>query len=260
VLLALGAVLAVPFTTAHALLLYRLLYHIGHHGQPLTDPSLLVAAAVSVVSGLPALGAALAFLDWARASRALRHVISRASLRTFAGVDYRLIEGDRVALFTSGFWRPRVYVTTAAVESMSPEVQHAALLHEQAHLRAADTRWRLALALLEGAFLGLPPVRRHLDALVLQSEVAADRRALAMGAGRRPLFDAVVMAASSRGPVAALTGGCVVPRLEQLADPGAAAAPVPRSGLVAVSAWALAVPVLSHTLLLAGGLCALSLT
>jgi len=255
ILLALAAVVLVPLATAHAFFFHVVFVESHHVAQPSIDPGLGVLTLVSLLASFPVMGALVSLVRLSRASRRLRQVTGNARERERGGIAYRRIEGNEVALFTAGFWRPRIYATVGAEEAMPAAVFRAALLHEQAHVEAADTRWRHALVAIESAFGLLPPVRRSLQALVLRGEMTADERAIVNGAAPRDLFEAVVLAASVSGPVSPLAGVGSTPRLCRLANPGEAVQAVPWPGALSIVAWAVGIPVAGHALVLAGFLC-----
>lgn len=80
----------------------------------------------------------------------------------------------------------------------------ASEMHERAHQRWHDVAWRFALAILDTAFQPLSWTRQAIDGLRLECEIAADRKALAAGAGREHLFDALVAASGNALPAGAV--------------------------------------------------------
>lgn len=148
----------------------------------------------------------------------------------------------------AGARRPRIVVSTAALERLTPAQLAAALHHEQAHQAAGD-RWRRALLLL------LPDALpgwhwRTFDTLWTHyAEWAADRAAAAGGHGRA-LDLAEALLAVARGParrppleelVPGLTGNAqeLAERVNRLLTAPAPAPPVGGWGWTRPAVWAL---------------------
>lgn len=160
---------------------------------------------------------------------------ARQNLRSFpfteveiTGVSVRVFSAPDPLAFTSGFVRPRIYISTAAHWHLSQGQLHAAVLHERAHVEFGDTRTALVLAIACGTFGRVPPLGQLIDRQQTRLELRADARALESGASRHDLFEAIARCAASPGP--ALTGADIHLRLRALAaddrprgyeDPGA---------------------------------------
>jgi len=148
--------------------------------------------------------------------------------------------------------RPRIYISSAAESTLSPDGLHAALLHERAHCERGDLLRRQFFHGVERAFGRLPGVRASIDAQLLRSERHADEAALAAGADRRALFDAIVAAASG-GPIGAapLSSGAVLPRLEALAGVPESTQDTEWRALLAIAGWLVLPPLAGHLAVLA---------
>ena len=86
----------------------------------------------------------------------------------------RVIEGSPNPAFTTGWWRPRVYVAADLATRLTlPELQ-AVLAHEAEHLRRRDPLRLFALRCLAGVLFWLPAIRRLVDDLADDAEIAAD--------------------------------------------------------------------------------------
>lgn len=252
VALAFASIFVVPLATAHTLMLHVAFVEIGHVARPEMDPGVGALVLLTLAAALPAGGTFVALVRWQRASRRLQALTAAAVPASLNGLPYYRVPGDTIAVFTAGLRRPRVFVSGTAERALSRPALAAALMHERAHVERGDTRWRAILAAVEGGLAWLPGVRRYLGALAVQSELAADSAAVARGASRLDLFDALVVASTVAGPVASLTGGAVTIRLARLADPAMPERPAPRFGALLIAAWGLVVPLLPHLLLFAG--------
>jgi Zn-dependent protease with chaperone function len=101
-----------------------------------------------------------------------------------------LVSGAGDMAFTSGLWRPRVYVGEGLLARLAPAELEAVLLHEATHVRQRDPL-RIALGDLVSTLLWFLPALRDLQAhLALQLEVEADQEAISQ-VGRQPLAGAL---------------------------------------------------------------------
>lgn len=132
------------------------------------------------------------------------------------GAAVQLFVSSKSIAFASGLRRPRIYLSTGALQHLSPGQLRAALLHERAHLEYSDTRTVFVLA-LSRALLGRMPVA---DAFICREqsrlELRADSRAIELGANRADLFDAIVRCSPSPEP--SVTGAGTHERLRALAS------------------------------------------
>lgn len=250
----LAALFGVPVLTLHAFAA-----HLGGAVSvrgPGDDPGLLNILALNGAAFVPGLLAVSALVRWWKGAMAVSALRGAGRRATEDGIHFTVVPLGRPLVFVAGWRRPAIVVSEAAVERMTPAMLRAALLHEDAHRRAGDHRWRAGVAMVRSAFGFLPGVGTLADAVVLRSEFAADREALAQGAGRRPLFEAVVLCADAGLAAPALSGGAVEARLARIADPAAKATEnLPGLPLAAAGAWAMGLPVAAHVLLFAGILC-----
>lgn len=94
--------------------------------------------------------------------------------------------------FCAGLLRPRIYLSTGALERLSREELRAVLAHEAHHAACRDPlRLLLARALGEGLFF-LPAMRRIGRHYATAAELAADEAAVRTGGGRQPLASAML--------------------------------------------------------------------
>jgi len=111
---------------------------------------------------------------------------SRRALRALAVVEERTVKGQRVRViddpkpvaFCAGLLRPRIYVSTGTLATLSDLELDAVVAHERHHARLRDPlRILLARALADG-LLFLPVLRPLSDRYAALAELAADRAAV----------------------------------------------------------------------------------
>lgn len=239
--------LAAPFVTLHALVVHG--STTPHDGGMawLRDPGLGIVVALTVAAALPLLGLSLALAEWRRACRGLRQLKTAATRRMSRGIEYWQFPADSVTVFVAGAIRPRIYVSSVAERTLSPDALHAALLHERAHCERGDVLRRQFLHGVDRAFGRLPGVRAGIDTHLLLSERRADEAALAAGADQRALFDAIVAAASGSPPGAApLSSGMALPRLEALTGGQEPRTEFAWQGPLAIAGWLVLPPLAAH--------------
>lgn len=223
VLLALIGVITAPLVTAHPVT-QHLLAEGGHRLPRELEDGVVLALLMLVGASLVPLGnLALQARRWLPALVAARALRASSEPRVDGGIAYRLLPVDGVVFMTTGVLRPHIYASSGAQKLLAPEAFRAALLHEREHQRRRHATWRMALTALDRAFRPLPVVRRGLDGMALECELAADRAALAAGARPVHLFDAIVAANGGlTGPsgIGLATTG-TLQRLAILAEPGA---------------------------------------
>lgn len=254
-LLAFFAAIALPITTGHALFL-----HVDSmQAAPLSliaDPVALGLVALSAAAAVPLARMASAVWLSRDARRALRRLRDLGQPGRLEGVSYVELPSDDVLLFKTGA-RPTIYATAGAVRRLPPGPFRAALLHEEAHIRMHDVRSLTLLSVAEHGWRVVPGVVELFGSLRLGIERRADEAALARGASRTDLFDAIVTASSARGHVAGLSNVGVEARLRWLAEGYQASPMVPRRGVATLIATSVASPALAHGLLWIGVLCGL---
>jgi beta-lactamase regulating signal transducer with metallopeptidase domain len=163
-----------PSTTSHRIVIL---------GQRLSYPAANVAAIV--VLGLALVGAvvvSLALIGAARELTASRRLSRRLSVaRPLPGTDALVVDGERPHAFCAGLLRPRVYVTSGAVDILDHQALEAVLGHERHHARRRDPL-RLAIGRVMARALFFLPAMTHLtrrgEAL---AEIGADESAVAPG-------------------------------------------------------------------------------
>ncbi|MBI3793050.1 MAG: M56 family metallopeptidase [Gemmatimonadetes bacterium] len=100
-------------------------------------------------------------------SRAAEHAgLARSNLR--------VIHGSPNPAFTTGWWRPRVYVAADLGTRLTEPELEAVLAHEAEHLRRRDPLRLFALRCLADVLFWLPAIRRLVDDLADEAEITAD--------------------------------------------------------------------------------------
>ena len=184
------------------------------------DPLFLVETAGAVVV---AAWAVVALVLMGRSAALARDLTGAAVRGSIAGVECRLIPGSRPRAFVAGVMRPSVFVTTGAIDVLTPDELRAVVLHETHHARTlAPVRAALVDA-WRGAGRRVPWLAAKLAARLAAIEIDADRFALSGGVARRHLASALVKLEASPGSVGFNGGGDG--RLRALLDEAASPAP-----------------------------------
>jgi Zn-dependent protease with chaperone function len=135
-----------------------------------------------------------------RLSRGLR-VMHRIEL---AGQRLSVIDDDHPQAFCLGYLGPQIFVSTGALEQLSPEELRAVVAHEAHHAGRRDPlRLLVGRAVAEALFF-LRPLRRMVTRYAELSELAADEAAV-RDAGTQPLASALLSFGEHRTP-AGVTG------------------------------------------------------
>ncbi len=186
-------VLALGVSTVHVAPAQAHRLDIG--GLRFTYPA--VNAAAVILLAFAALGAAVLLVTGRAAWRQLR--AHRRLVRTLpvAGAlpDHpavAVVAAEAPLAFCAGWLRPRVYVSTAAVERLSGPELRAVLAHEHQHLRLRDPL-RLAVGrVLCQALFFLPVLRPLHDRYGEVSELTADAAAVAAAGATAPVASAML--------------------------------------------------------------------
>jgi BlaR1 peptidase M56 len=171
-----------------------------------------INAAATILLALAALGAAVLIVTLRAAWRQVR--AHRRLVRTLpvAGSlpdhpTVRVIDAAAPMAFCAGWLRPRVYVSTAALERLSDGELQAVLAHEHDH-RARRDPLRLAVSrVLSQALFFLPVLRPLHDRYGDVAELTADAAALeASGGAAAPVASAMLaFGASESGDVVGIS-------------------------------------------------------
>ena len=202
VLLALGAVGLIGASTAVATAAASVHHDPrGAHdvvilGGQFTYPAVNAAAVVLLV--LAALGLAvvtiLVLATW-RQLRAYRHFVG--DVRVLGPLpghpDVTVIADQTPQAFCAGYLRPRIYVSSGALELLAPEELAAVVLHEKHHLSARDPLRLGCARVLSEALFFLPALRPLGDRYSELAEQRADEAAImAAGGATAPLASALL--------------------------------------------------------------------
>jgi Zn-dependent protease with chaperone function len=180
--------------------------HVSHAisllGQRLTYPT--ANAGAIVVTALAVVGLAMAT---AAASRAIHELLaSRSLMRALASRPRRrfdeawLIEDTRPQAFCAGLLRPRVYVSSGALEVLDSLALCAVLAHEHQHARRRDPLRLAAARVLTAGLFFVPGLRRLIQRQRALAELGADEAAvLSAGGDRSALAEAMLSFAAVDG-------------------------------------------------------------
>lgn len=121
------------------------------------------------------------------------------------GAPVTVVDSARAQAFCAGLLRPRLYVSTAAIELLSPRELHAVIAHEAHHRDCRDPLRILAARVLADAFFFAPALRRLGERYRQLAELAADEAAAA-SAGASALASALLCFGERRGEASAVVG------------------------------------------------------
>ena len=130
-----------------------------------------------------------------RAQRRSRAVLAASRPRRRADGAF-VVDGAEALAFCAGLVRPRVYVTTGAIDALTLDQLHAVLAHEDHHRRRRDPMRLVTLRVLAEAFYFLPALAASAERYAALAEVAADAAAV-RNAGRPAVAGALIAFAPS---------------------------------------------------------------
>jgi Zn-dependent protease with chaperone function len=134
-------------------------------------------------------GLAFATFDRLRAARRHAHIMRALPLETPSTIDpvsvaarhigldparVRVVDGLPNPAFTTGWWRPRVYVARDLSHRLSADELSAVLAHEAEHVRRRDPLRLFTLRFLASVLFWLPAIRRLVEDLADETEITAD--------------------------------------------------------------------------------------
>jgi Zn-dependent protease with chaperone function len=181
-------------------------HHVSVFGQPIAYPSANLAALVVLV--LAALGLIVTLLAVAAAAR--EAVAARRFARRLARLDPRprngalVVDGAHPQAFCAGLLRPRVYISTGALEILDSRALDAVLEHERHHARRRDPLRLAAGRVLARALFFLPwldELARHQEML---AELGADENAIVAHPSNRAALARAMMSFSESADGAAV--------------------------------------------------------
>lgn len=212
------------------------------HGE--VEPSGLLLVALAAFDAVVVARATTALARGAAAQRRLVRRLAPAGARELGGHAVTLVASERPLAFCAGLLRPRIYVSTGAVDCLSADQLQAVVAHEAHHVRRRDPLRLLAMRALGDAFGPLPPLRSLCGRERELADLAADAAAVRRLGGARSLAAALLAFDAGAAGIAPLR----VDRL--IAAPAVAAVPRPLvlgagaviCALLAQLVWTLAVP------------------
>lgn len=143
-----------------------------------------VGGASALVLALATLGLAVLALGTSslarrvRANRRYLGELPRTGELEIAGTAVSLFPSDRAEAFCAGCARPRVHVSTGAVELLDRDQLEAVVAHERHHRERRDPLRLLMASVLADALFFLPVLRRLNSRYAALSELAADEAAV----------------------------------------------------------------------------------
>ena len=219
----------------------------------------VIAAPFIVVALLLTVGAVRGVTSARRqiaATRRLRRQVARHRVAPPHGIPagVAVVEADGVFAFTLGLRRPRIVLSQALVDHLTPAELAAVVAHEGYHVRARDPLRIVAARVAASAAFFLPAVRHLVRRYVVSRELAADRQALRESSAPA-LAGALLKTVSARNwddmaGAAAIAGAHLEIRVDQLecrAEP-----PLPSLPLSAVVASAVVVLAMASVVITAG--------
>ncbi len=109
-----------------------------------------------------------------------------------SGTTVRLIEYSDPQAFCAGYLRPRIYVSTGALERLSDDELAAVIAHEHHHQVRRDPLRILIVHVLGDALFFVPVLRRLRRRYAALAEIAADEAAVLTVGGAAPLASALL--------------------------------------------------------------------
>lgn len=148
--------------------------------------------------------------------------VEQAATRARLASRVDLVDDGQPYSFTYGLGEPRVAISTGLVDAMGADELEAVLHHERYHVRNADTLKVIVARAAPSAFFFLPALGCLRDRYLAGRELAADRSAV-RASGDRALAGALFKVLDGPtwvdlGAAAALGGGVLEHRVEQLED------------------------------------------
>ena len=168
------------------------------------DPAGLVVVTVALADAIVLALAAHSILREVLRQRAFLRRLPVTEVRVLHGVAVRVIPGSKVQAFCVGLLRPRVFVSSGALERLKPRELHAVVAHEAEHAGRRDSLRLLLARAVSDTFQFLPCLRRLATQQAALAELAADAAAVRAIGSRQPLASALLAFGSleSRGDIA----------------------------------------------------------
>jgi Zn-dependent protease with chaperone function len=175
------------------------------------------AVAVLALASLSVAVLALGAHSLARQLLALRRFGARARPVDELVIDttrVRLVDDPEPKAFCAGYLRPRVYLSTGALERLDADELRAVLAHERHHQRRRDPLRILIVHVLSDALFFVPVLRRLRRRYAALAELAADEAAVRAAGDRAPLASALLAFGETSNP--AVVVGIAPERVDHL--------------------------------------------
>jgi Zn-dependent protease with chaperone function len=134
-----------------------------------------------------------------RRQRAFRRRLPVGAVRTIAGTRVHVVPDRDPHAFCAGLLRPRIFVSSGALERLAPPSLHAVVAHEAEHAARRDPLRLLLARAVAAAVPGVPALRRLAARQAAVAELAADAAAVRALGSRQPLASALVVFGQSGG-------------------------------------------------------------
>ena len=158
------------------------------------DPSAgaLLALSLTLLGAVVLMLAGRSLARQLRAQRRFLAGLSAVGGAEIAGAPVTLIEDGRPHAFCAGYVRPRIYLSSGALERLSRPELGAVVAHERHHMRRRDPLRILLSRVLGEAIFFMPVLRRLAERYRGLSELAADEEAVSQ-AGPGALASALLV-------------------------------------------------------------------
>ena len=164
---------------------------------PAANADAIVILALAVVGfaviGIALLAAAREIVDAIRLDRRLK--AARPAQRDGA----LIIHDDVPRAFCAGLFRPRTYVSSAALTLLDREALEAVLAHERHHAERRDPLRLAAMRVIARALFFLPPLADLARRQVSLAELSADEHAVIAASGNRAALARAMLAFTESG-------------------------------------------------------------
>jgi hypothetical protein len=111
-------------------------------------------------------------------SRRLLRTLTVVETRTIAGTSVVVFEHRSALAFCAGLLRPRVYLSTATLRTLTSDELEAVVAHERHHARQRDPLRVFVAGVLSDGLFFVPALRKLGDRYAALAELAADRAAV----------------------------------------------------------------------------------
>jgi Zn-dependent protease with chaperone function len=163
------------------------------------DPLAMTVLAVLSATGTILLFFVQSIVRQVRAAWRVRSHLTLLDAMELDGGMVNVVADERPEAFCMGYLNPRIYVSTGALQALSPSELEAVVVHERHHVARRDPLKLLFGRAAAEALFFLPPLPRLLRRYSDLAELAADEAAVAQ-AGRQPLASALLSFSEHKAP------------------------------------------------------------